>query len=69
MLDIDSAEDSSVNILLNSIISKCEVFQGTNHNNIFHWSNDKLALKSELRMTFWLLMALLRYEHLFEPTN
>lgn len=69
MLGIDSAEDSSVNILLNSIISKCEVFQGTNLNSMFNWSNDKWALKSELRMTFWILIVLLHYENMFDPTN
>ncbi|MHA1376189.1 MAG: hypothetical protein ACTSR7_18075 [Promethearchaeota archaeon] len=69
MLGINSKEDSSVNILLNSIISNADVFQESKKIKNFHWSNDKWALKVELRMTFWLLIVLLRYEHVFEATN
>jgi len=69
MLGINSKDDSSVNILLNSIISNADVFQDLKKVNNFHWSNDKWALKVELRMTFWLLIALLRYEDVFEATN
>ncbi|MHA1106846.1 MAG: hypothetical protein ACTSPN_14205 [Promethearchaeota archaeon] len=69
MLGINSKEDSSVNILLNSIISNADVFQESKKIKNFHWSNDKWALKVELRMTFWLLIVLLQYEHVFEATN
>ena len=69
MLGINSKDDSSVNILLNSIISNADVFQESKKINNFHWSNDKWALKVELRMTFWLLIALLEYEQVFEATN
>ena len=69
MLDINSKDESSVNVLLNSIISNGDVFQGNNIISTFHWSNDKWALKSELRMTFWLLLTLLNYEDVFKATN
>jgi len=69
MLGINSRDDSSIKILLNSIISNADVFQDLKNVNNFHWSNDKWALKVELRMTFWLLIALLQYEHVFEATN
>ena len=69
MLDINSKDESSVNVLLNSIISNGDVFQVNNKISTFHWSNDKWALKSELRMTFWLLLTLLNYEDVFKATN
>lgn len=68
MLDINSKDDSSINILLNSIISSGDVFQSNDKISTFHWSNDKWALKSELRMTFWLLLTLLNYEDVFKAT-
>ncbi|MHA1669043.1 MAG: hypothetical protein ACTSV5_00540 [Promethearchaeota archaeon] len=69
MLDINPEDDSSVNMLLNSILSKADIFQGIHEDDEFHWSKDKWTLKAELRMTFWLLIALLQYEHVFEATN
>ena len=66
LLGINSKDDSSVNILLNSIITNVDVFQESKNLDKFHWSNDKWALKVELRMLFWSLIALLQYEHLFE---
>ncbi len=69
MLGINSKDDSSVNILLNSVISNVDVFQETKKINNFHWSNDKWALKVELRMTFWFLVVLLQYENVAEATN
>ena len=69
MLGINSKDDSSVNILLNSLVSNADLFQDLKNVNNFHWSNDKWALKVELRMTFWLLIALLNNEHVFNTTN
>ncbi|MHA1192011.1 MAG: hypothetical protein ACTSP9_06900 [Promethearchaeota archaeon] len=69
ILGINSKDDSSVNILLNSIISNADVFQASKKINNFHWSNDKWALKVELRMVFWFLIVLLQYEHMFEVKN
>jgi len=69
MLGINYKDDLSINILLNSLISNSEVFQEQNKINNFHWSNDVCALKVELRMTFWMLIALLEHEHILETIN
>jgi len=69
ILGINSKDDLSISILLNSILTNSEVFHNSNKMNKFHWSNDICALKVELRMTFWMLIALLEYEDVLETTN
>ncbi len=66
MLNINYKEEPSVNVMLNSIITKAFLFQNNDATSPFHWSNDKLTLKAELRMAFWLLIALLQFEYVFD---
>lgn len=56
---LNQREQFSTTNLLNSMLSNYEAF--IEDFPQFNWRSDKLALKTELRMLFWLLITLLRY--------
>jgi hypothetical protein len=59
MLGVRTEESFFLNNLINTIISQLNLFQDS---GIFNWRSDKIALKAELRMLFWVLIALNGYE-------
>ena len=56
---INQKEQSLINNLINAMLSNYQGFIEVYPQ--FNWMSDKLALKTELRMLFWLLVSLLRY--------
>ena len=60
LLELTSEEYTTVNTLLNNLIHYSKFFNDDIEED-FNWKNNKLALKVELRMLFWTLLASLQY--------
>jgi hypothetical protein len=61
MLNSNNKELNPISNLLNFLNQNLSVFKNSLGNNFFNWKTDKLALKIELRMLFWALIALSQY--------
>jgi hypothetical protein len=61
MLNSNDTELNSISNLLNFLNQNLSVFKDTPDNNYFNWKTGKLALKIELRMLFWAMVALSQY--------
>jgi hypothetical protein len=61
MLNSNDTELNPISNLLNFLNQNLSVFKNTLENNFFNWKTGKLALKIELRMLFWALIALSQY--------
>jgi len=61
MLNSNDTELNPISNLLNFLNQNLRVFKNTLGTNTFNWKTDKLALKIELRMLFWAIIALSQY--------
>jgi hypothetical protein len=61
MLNSNDTELNAISNLLNFLNQNLSVFKNTLDNNYFNWKTGKLALKIELRMLFWAMIALSQY--------
>ena len=61
MLNSNDTELNPISNLLNFLNQNLSLFKNTLEYNSFNWKTDKLALKIELRMLFWALIALSQY--------
>ena len=61
MLNSNDMELNIISNLLNFLNQNLTVFKNTLDNNYFNWKTEKLALKIELRMLFWAMIALSQY--------
>lgn len=61
MLNSNDTELNPISNLLNFLNQNLRVFKNTLGTNYFNWKTDKLALKIELRMLFWAIIALSQY--------
>lgn len=61
LLDFKKEEFTTVNTLFRNIIQYSNFFSDEQLEEDFNWKNNKLALKVELRMLFWTLLASLQY--------
>jgi hypothetical protein len=61
MLNSNDKELNLISNLLNFLNQNLSVFKNSLGNNSFNWKTDKIALKIELRMLFWALIALSQY--------
>ncbi|MFX1353948.1 MAG: hypothetical protein ACFFGP_08320 [Promethearchaeota archaeon] len=61
LLDLKNEEATTVSILYRNLISYSNFFSDENLEEDFNWKNNKLALKVELRMLFWTILASLQY--------
>ncbi len=61
MLNSNDTELNPISNLLNFLNQNLSLFKNTLENNSFNWKTGKLALKIELRMLFWALIALSQY--------
>ncbi len=64
LLELDSSNEDLSRILINYIKKNNKFFDDTYTNSAFHWSDDPLAFKIELRMLFWVCLALSQYENM-----
>jgi len=64
LLDLKIEEFTIVNTLFRNIIRYSNFFSDENLEEDFNWRNNKLALKVELRMLFWTILASLQYLNL-----
>jgi hypothetical protein len=62
LLDLDNSNDELIRTLVNYIISHSRFFIENPPDNAFNWQNDQLAFKVELRMLFWVCLALYQIE-------
>jgi len=61
MLNSNDTELNPISNLLNFLNQNLSVFKNTLDTSYFNWKTDKLALKIELRMLFWAMIALSQY--------
>ena len=61
MLNSNDTELNPISNLLNFLNQNLSVFKNTLDTNNFNWKTGKLALKIELRMLFWAMIALSQY--------
>jgi len=61
MLNSNNTELNPISNLLNFLNQNLSVFKNTFDTNYFNWKTGKLALKIELRMLFWAMLALSQY--------
>ncbi len=61
MVNSNDTELNTISNLLNFLNQNLSVFKNTLDNDFFNWKTGKLALKIELRMLFWALIALSQY--------
>ena len=61
MLNSNDTELNTISNLLNFLNQNLSVFKDTLDINYFNWKTSKLALKIELRMLFWAMIALSQY--------
>ncbi|MFX1496249.1 MAG: hypothetical protein ACFFBH_01860 [Promethearchaeota archaeon] len=61
MLDFKNEEYTTVNTLFRNIIQYSNFFSNEQLEEDFNWKNNKLAMRVELRMLFWTLLASLQY--------
>ncbi len=61
MFNSNNKELNTISNLLNFLNQNLMVLKNTLDNNYFNWKTSKLALKIELRMLFWAMMALSQY--------
>jgi len=61
MLNSNDTEIHPISNLLNFLNQNLRVFKNTLDTNYFNWKTSKLALKIELRMLFWAMIALSQY--------
>jgi len=61
MFNSNDMELNPISNLLNFLNQNLRVFKNTLGTNTFNWKTDKLALKIELRMLFWAIIALSQY--------
>jgi len=61
MLNSNDTELNPISNLLNFLNQNLSVFKNTLDTNYFNWKTGKLALKIELRMLFWAIIALSQY--------
>ena len=62
LLNLKEEETELCSNLLNYITKSTTFFNLTNLNNGFNWQNNQLGYKIELKMLFWALLAILRYD-------
>jgi hypothetical protein len=62
LLDLDNSNDELIRTLVNYIKSHSRFFIENPPDNAFNWQNDQLAFKVELRMLFWVCLALYQIE-------
>lgn len=65
LLELESPNDEVISRLINFIKKNNTFFQTDPSNNLFNWQNDFLAFKVELRMLFWVCLALSQFEDFF----
>jgi len=61
MFNSNDTEIRPISNLLNFLNQNLSIFKISSDTNYFNWKNDKLALKIELRMLFWAMIALSQY--------
>lgn len=61
MLNSNDTELNTISNLLNFLNQNLSVFKNTLDIDYFNWKTEKLALKIELRMLFWAMIALSQY--------
>jgi hypothetical protein len=61
LLDLKDKELDIISGFVNFLNQNLNLFKGESSFNEFDWKNDKIAFKIELRMAFWLLLALSQY--------
>ena len=65
LLGFEKPNDEMLRGLLNYLLSNNHFFSDEQSISVFHWQNDPLAFKIELRMLFWICLALSQFEELF----
>ena len=65
LLEFENTSDELISELLNYIKNYNKFFNIDTSNTVFNWQNDTLAFKIELRMLFWVCLALSQYETYF----
>jgi len=61
LLDLKDKELDIISGFIKFLNQNLNLFKGESSFNEFDWKNDKIAFKIELRMAFWLLLALSQY--------
>ncbi len=61
LLDLKDKELNIISGFVNFLNQNLNMFKEESSFNEFYWKNDKIAFKIELRMGFWLLLALSQY--------
>lgn len=64
LIELDQSNEDLSRILIAFIKRNNRFFDDSYSNSAFHWSNDPLAFKVELRMLFWVCLALSFYENM-----
>jgi len=61
LLDLKDKELDIISGFVSFLNQNLNMFKDESNFNEFYWKNDKIAFKIELRMGFWLLLALSQY--------
>ena len=64
LLELDHSNEDLSRILIAFIKKNNKFFDDSYSSSAFHWNNDPLAFKVELRMLFWVCLALSFYENM-----
>ena len=65
LLEFETTNDELISRLINYLKNHNKFFHIDSSNIIFNWQNDFLAFKVELRMLFWVCLALSQFEDFF----